>query len=479
MNKTTRRTVIKTGLAASAMTALGGCQAEVTGPLNFLFIMADDLGFADLSCFGRDDYETPNLDALAKEGMKFTHAYSNSPVCSPTRVALMTGNYQARIPAGLDEPLGTTDSGLNPTLKTIPTEFGKLGYTSSLVGKWHLGNLPKYGPLQSGYDHFWGLRSGGIDYFRHTYLGADDLWDGDTTVEQVGYITDMLGEKACEAIEQSAKDKTPFFVSLHFNAPHWPWQGPSDTAEADRLEAVEEKNPYATLHFDGGSNKTYAAMVERLDMQVGNVLKKLKQLKLDKNTVVIFTSDNGGERFSKNWPFSGQKGTVLEGGIRVPTIVRWPGLTQAGTVSEVPILTMDWMPTLLSAVQKEPLDSQSFDGRDLRKVLQGEAMEDRLLFWRHKYMSQKACRLGDWKYLEVNGNSFLFNIAEDTLERANLKLRHAEKYEELKSAWERWNETMLPISPESFTGGIGGEYFADRPWTKTYLGTTPPTPVKN
>src|SRR5512142_2275286 len=315
---------------------------------NILFILADDLGYADLSCYGRRDYTTPNIDRLASGGVKFVQAYANSAVCSASRTALITGRYQYRLPVGLEEPIAreqNRDPGLPPEHPTLPSLLKKAGYRTHLVGKWHLGRLPKYGPLKSGYDHFWGFRGGGLDYFSHKSGPANtdtaDLWEDDVKIERAGYLTDLLGDRAVSVIESGAKSRQPFLLSLHFNAPHWPWEGPGDEAESKRVRAL--------MDFDGGTLQTYARMVERMDFQVGRVLKALDSGGIARQTIVVFTSDNGGERFSDTWPFTGRKTDLLEGGLRVPALVCWPECIPAGRTSEQAMITMDWFPTLLEA----------------------------------------------------------------------------------------------------------------------------------
>lgn len=456
-----RRATLKGVAAVATMGALPALASSPGKRPNFLFIMADDMGFADLSCYGREDYRTPEIDRLASQGVQFMHAYSNSAVCTATRVGLITGRYQYRVPIGLEEPLGQRPIGLARDHPTVASELRKIGYATSLIGKWHLGNLPKYGPLQSGYDHFWGFRSGGVDYFTHQGAnGKPDLWDGDTEVNETGYLTDLLGERAITQLEGYAKGRKPFLMSLHFSAPHWPWEGLDGEAEAKRLS--EKKGFLPLMHTDGGTMKIYAEMVQRLDMQVGRVLSALKRLKLDRDTVVVFTSDNGGERFSKTWPFSGRKSELLEGGIRVPCIVRWPGVTRKGTKSDVPIMSMDWMPTFLATAGAQPDPSHQLDGIDIRAAMAGGTMPERALFWRYKNHAQEAMRLGDWKYLKIAGSSYLFNLADDPMERGNLKDRQPERFAAMQSQWSSWNADMLPIDPEATSHGFDADSMSER-----------------
>ena len=457
-NALSRRSALKTVgagvLGATAAHSLPAFGAGGRGKPNFLFIMADDLGYADLSCYGRREYRTPVLDRLATQGMRFTHGYANSSICSPTRLALITGRYHYRLRAGLEEPLGGSGHGLDPAHPTLPSLLKKQGYHSALIGKWHLGSLPKYGPLQSGYDEFWGNRGGAIDYFSHGGSSATepDLWDGDVRIDDVGYYTDMLAERSLEFLDARAgQPVNPWLLSLHFTTKNWPWQGPGDKAESDRIGG-------RLFHYDGGSLATYAEMVTALDAAIGRVLARLSEHGLDDNTVVVFTSDNGGERFSDNWPFTGMKSELLEGGLRVPLIVRWPGLTTAGSTSDVPVLSMDFLPTFVAAAGGSP--ALPSDGIDFRPALAGHVLPDRPLFWRFGMREQKAVRLGRYKYLSIGGNEFLFDIVADPLERANLKDRQPARFADLRARFEAWNATML-TDPTARSYGFGPAQLPD------------------
>jgi arylsulfatase A-like enzyme len=463
MKPLTRRTLIKTSALLTGATVLGGpsvrARAAARRP-NIVFIMADDLGYADVSCYGRRDYRTPAIDKLAGQGLRFLHAYANSAVCSATRTALMTGRYQNRLPVGLEEPLGQRAVGLPPEHPTLPSILRKAGYKTALIGKWHLGALPNYGPQQSGYDHFWGLRGGGLDYFTHKAFGRADLWDDGRAVTEEGYLTDLLGNKAIESLEGFSRQQQPFFLSLHFNAPHWPWEGPDDMAEALRLD--KSGKPAAIFDYDGGSAKIFAAMVTRMDYQIGRVLRRLEELGMAKDTIVIFTSDNGGERFSDTWPFSGRKTELLEGGLRIPAIIRWPGVVAPGQSSDQTMITMDWLPTLLAAAGTSADPAYPPDGENLLPVLRNpRRIHERTLAWRYLNLNQEACRKGDWKYLKILDNRFLFNVVEDPLERANLKDRMPAKFAELVAAFRQWDAQMLPLDPKASTGGFSGSELAD------------------
>lgn len=455
-----RRRFVQASAYAVALAGTG-CSirspAEVGRP-NIVFIMADDLGYADVSCYGQRDYTTPNIDRLAIEGLKFTQGYANSASCSPTRTALITGRYQYRLAVGLEEPLNPQTPkgiGLPPSHPTLPSLLKKAGYATTLVGKWHLGFLPDFSPLKSGYDHFFGIWGGASDYFNHGPKSAAPLYEQEVPVERHGYMTNLLGDRAVQTIEGYARSKQPFLLSLHFTAPHWPWEGPDDEAESKRIAG-------RLMHRDGGTQRTYIAMMQSLDANIGRVLRALDVQGLGANTIVIFTSDNGGERFSKIWPFTGMKHELLEGGIRVPSIVRWPGRIQAGSISEQVMVSMDWMPTLLAAADLQPDPAYPPDGENLLPTLTGRASpHPRKLFWRYKAGGQRAVRDADWKYLQIAGNEFLFDLGKDPRERANLKNRRQEVFDRLKNEWEAWDKGMLAERTRPASYSNPGNVMAD------------------
>ena len=472
-----RRFVQATAASSLALAGTGFASFAQEVKPNIVFILADDLGYADVSCYGQRDYTTPHIDRLAIEGLKFTQAYSNSPDCSATRTALITGRYQARLPVGVEEPLSPLSPkglGLPPSHPTLPSLLKKVGYGTTLVGKWHLGELPDFSPLKSGYDQFFGILGCCADYFNHgaeaarTYVLpfpglAHQLHEQEVPVERHGYMTNLLGERAVQTVEGYARSRQPFLLSLHFTAPHWPWEGPDDEAESKRIRSL--------FHRDGGSQKTYAAMVQNLDANIGRVLQALDASGLASNTIVVFTSDNGGERFSHNWPFTGMKQELLEGGIRIPAIVRWPGRIAPRAVSEQVMITMDWMPTLLAAAGTSPDPAYPSDGEDLGPIMTGRAPHPRKLYWRYKAGSQRAIRDGDRKYLQIAGNEFLFDVVTDLRERANLKDREKDVFERLKSDWEAWAATMLPERSRPAPYNHPGNFLAD------HYGVTNPAPV--
>ena len=434
-------------------------QTPATARPNIVFILADDLGWADLSVYGQTHYTTPHLDALAADGVRFTQAYANSAVCSATRFGLITGRYQYRLRGGLEEPLVRTAHlhGLPPEHPTLPSLLRDAGYDTALIGKWHLGSLPRFGPLKSGYNRFFGNYGGAIDYFTHKPgVGASvprDLYEGEVPVERVGYYTQLLADEASQWIGQQSPER-PFLLSLHFTAPHWPWVGPEDEHISRDLTDI--------FHYDGGDLHTYAKMVRSLDAAVGQVVAKLKAQGLYENTLIVFTSDNGGERFSKTWPFTGQKTELLEGGIRVPTLLTWPAAIRP-QVSQQVTITMDWLPTLLAAAGLSPHPDYPPDGQNILPILQRlEPVRERELFWRYKAQRQRAARSGRFKYLRINDNEFLFDVENDSLERANLKDKFPAEFARLRQAWDDWNAQFLPITDEVFTHGVTPDIQADR-----------------
>jgi len=425
---------------------------------NFIFIVADDLGFADLGCYGGRDAAfgpvSPVLDRLAARGIRFTQGYANSPVCSPTRFGMMTGRYQYRLRGAAEEPInsksrGSTTLGLPPSHPTLPSLLKDAGYRTALVGKWHLGSLPSFGPLRSGYEEFYGPMSGGVDYFTHCdSTGRHDLWFGEEDRKDEGYLTDLLSKRAVDYVERMAGQDAPFFLSLHYTAPHWPWETRDDEAKAPQVKDN-------LFDLAGGNIHVYRRMIHHMDEGIGWIMAALEKAGLADDTLVVFTSDNGGERFSDNWPLVGGKMDLTEGGIRVPYIAHWPAAIQPGSVCAQHCMTMDWSTTMLDAAGVAAHPDHPLDGVSLMPVLRDPArLFDRPLHWRMNHRGQRALRQGDWKYLQVDGNEYLFNIPADERERANLARREPERLAAMREAWSAWNETM-PAIPEDATVSLG------------------------
>jgi arylsulfatase A-like enzyme len=448
MPRITRREFVGAALVGAAIVPRLTLAQTPPRP-NILFILADDMGYGDLSCYGRPDYQTPNLDLLAAQGVRFLNAYSASPVCTPTRCAFITGRYPARTRVGLEEPLTEKGDlgdkaltlGLPPDHPTIASLLKRNGYQTALIGKWHLGYLPNFGPLQSGFEEFFGIMSGAADFFTHKDMRGDlDFYEGKVPVERIGYTTDMLTRRAVEYISKrrrSRRSARPFYLSLHYTAPHWPWEGPADN---DVSRALGRGYDGFTA---GGSLKTYAAMMKSLDDGVGEVIKALAQTGLARNTLVIFTSDNGGERFSYNWPFTGQKFSLWEGGIRVPAIVRWPGVVPAGRINHQAAITMDWTATMLALGLAKPDPAYPLDGDDLLPVIRGsKPIYERTFFWRTSI--QDAVIKGRWKYLKDGARESLFDLSVDERERADFREHNPTMFTQLKNQFKSWESTVLP-----------------------------------
>jgi arylsulfatase A-like enzyme len=431
---------------------------------NIIFIVADDLGFADLGCYGGREAQfgpvSPVLDRLAANGVKFTDGYSNSPVCSPTRFALMTARYQYRLRGAAEEPInskskGSSTLGLPPEHPTLPSLLKQAGYHTALIGKWHLGYPPAFSPIKSGYDEFFGPMSGGVDYFTHcSNNGTHDLYLDEAEHAEEGYLTDLLSRRAVDYVERRAAEAQsgkPFFLSLHYTAPHWPWETCEDHGVADDVK-------HHLFHLHGGNIHTYHRMIHHMDEGIGWLVKALSDTHQLDNTLIVFTSDNGGERFSDNWPLVGGKMDLTEGGIRVPWIAHWPAVIPAGSVSTQHCMTMDWSATLLDLGGAQADADYPFDGVSLSRVLRNPSHHfERPLHWRMNHRQQRAMRLGPWKYLRVDGHDYLFNIDLDARERANLGGRDPERLAAMRQAWETWNQSMPPI-PTDATVSLGYSY---------------------
>ena len=431
---------------------------------NIVFIVADDLGFADLGCYGGREAAfgavSPVIDQLAANGLRLTEGYANSPVCSPTRFALMTARYQYRLRGAADEPInskskGSTTLGLPPAHPTLPSLLQQAGYHTALMGKWHLGYPPTFSPLKSGYDEFFGPMSGGVDYFSHSSNnGTHDLYLGEAEHAEEGYLTDLLSHRAVDYVRRMAEPAQagqPFFLSLHYTAPHWPWETRDDAHVAAKVKDN-------LFHLDGGNIDTYRRMIHHMDEGIGWLVQALRDTDQLDNTLIVFTSDNGGERFSDNWPLVGGKMDLTEGGIRVPWIAHWPAVIAPGGVSAQHCLTMDWSATMIALGGAQAAPDYPLDGVSLEPLLRDAKHQfERPMFWRMNHRQQRAMRLGEWKYLRVDGIDYLFNIANDARERANLAKREPQRLAQMRQAWEAWEATMPPI-PSDATISLGYSY---------------------
>ncbi|MDF1814065.1 MAG: sulfatase [Verrucomicrobiales bacterium] len=430
-------------LLAVALT--GGAQ-ENQRP-NIVLIVADDLGYGDLGCYGSEINQTPHINALAAAGVQFTDFHSSGPMCTPTRVSILTGRYQQRYGAQFDGALsGKTqrDEGLPHSAVTIAEVLADHGYATACFGKWHLGYQPPLLPPNQGFDEFRGLASGDGDF--HTHIdrgGREDWWKGNTLEPDAGYTTDILTNYSIDFIERKRKSEQPFFLYLPHLAIHFPWQGPEDPPH--RQAGVDYANDKWGIIPDPGNVSPHVkAMVESLDRSVGRIIDVLKKRGLAENTLVIFTSDNGGyvtygknfKHISSNGPFRGQKAQVYEGGHRVPTIISWPGKIEPA-VSTATGHSNDFFPTIAAAAGIET-DRSDLDGIDLLPLLQkGDPVPERTLFWRMK--SLRAVRKGPWKLCAAGRKVELFRLDTDPGETMDLSKEHPEKLGELDAAWQQWN----------------------------------------
>lgn len=414
---------------------------------NFLFILADDLGYADLGCYGGRAPVSPNLDALARRGLLFRNGYANSPVCSPTRFGLITGRYQYRLRGAAEEPLtgrfrGSTEVGLPPEHPTLPSLLRDAGYHTALIGKWHLGYPPHFGPQRSGYIEHFGPLSGGVDYWRHVdRKGHHDLVENGREVFSDQYMTDLLSDRAVDFVRQRGADHKPFLLSLHYTAPHWPWQTRHERTRPEGSDIVD---------LQGGSIRVYQEMIREMDEGIGRIVAELAHTGQLEDTLIVFTSDNGGERFSDNWPLVGGKMDLTEGGIRVPYVVCWPRVIAPGGVTDQHTITMDWTATFLDIAGVAPGAAHPLDGISLLPQLRAPAQTTaRRLFWRMKHRAQRALRDGRWKYLAIDADEYLFDVETDERERANLAQRHPDRLVAMREQFDAWNRTMPAIAPEA------------------------------
>jgi arylsulfatase A-like enzyme len=415
---------------------------------NIVFILGDDMGYADVGYHGCKDIPTPHLDQLAAGGVRFTNGYVSGPYCSPTRAGLLTGRYQTRFGHEFNPGAG---QGMPVSEKTIADRLAAAGYKTALVGKWHLGSQPGMHPLERGFQEFFGFLPGAHDYF-------DDrgIFRGKEPVAEDAYLTDAFGREAVAFIEKNKSQ--PFFLYLTFNAVHTPMQ-----ADDPRLKKF--------AHIEDKTRRTYAAMMSAMDDNIGLVLGKLKELGLDKKTLVCFISDNGGPTMpgttingSVNAPFRGSKRTTLEGGIRVPFVISWPGTLQPGKFDELAI-QLDLHATALAVAGVEITPEMKLDGVNLLPHLQGEAKNPPhdALYWR--FGAQMAIRVGDYKLVRYDlaadldpnnprgiSSVKLYNLKDDMGEMKDLAADMPEKVKELQTKWDAWNKDNVPPAWGNPTG---------------------------
>lgn len=405
---------------------------------NVIFILLDDLGYGDIGSYGVTDIRTPHLDRMAHQGVRLTNNYSNGPVCTPTRAAFVTGRYQQRVGLEWAIPPAMKEPGLPASETSVARMVKDNGYATALFGKWHLGYKPEFGPNAHGFDEFFGILSGNVDHYAHREInGEPDLYENTQPVERPGYMTDLITERSVDFINRRARDS--FFLYVAYNAVHWPFQPP------DRPDDIRTRETWLR-----GTRRDYALMMERVDQGIGRILAALDRHGLARDTLVIFTDDNGGERLSRNWPLFHHKATLWEGGIRVPGLLRWPGRLPAGTISHQPAMTMDMTATILSATGISAPAGRTPDGMDLLPILtRRRPPVERAQFWRIERAgrNQRAVRKGKWKYLRDAGVEMLFDLERDVGERLNLGYRHPELLAELRQSVREWEKEMDSTPP--------------------------------
>jgi arylsulfatase A-like enzyme len=423
---------------------------------NIIFILIDDFGYADSGPYGAKDIRTPHIDRLAKEGVKFTDFYSNGPVCTPTRCGFITGRWQQRV--GFEWAMGFSAEsfrrikgqlvpekdihalGLPTTVPTLPKLLKTAGYATGAFGKWHLGYRDEFNPTKHGFDEYFGELLGHCDYYTHAYYdGTYALRDGLEPVKAEGYLTDLLNRRAVEFVRKHAAE--PFFMYVPHLAVHCPFQPPGRP-----LPSVTKANMY------DGDRRTYAAMVEKIDEGVGMLLAELDKHGLAENTLIVLSSDNGGERYSDNSPLFHHKSTLWEGGIRVPCLMRWPARLPQGKVTDQAAITMDLSATFAAIAGVKPADDRPFDGINLLPILTGdEPPRERTLAWRidRTGRQQKAVRHGTWKYMQDGNVEMLFDLAQDIGERRDLSFQQPEKFVDLKRRLAAW-EAEIDREPTAF-----------------------------
>lgn len=435
-------------VATMALSALPTLAAGARRP-NVLLIVADDLGYGELSCQGNPQIPTPNIDSIARNGIRFTSGYVSGPYCSPTRAALMTGRYQQRY--GHEFNPGPAESavvnfGLSLQETTIADRLKAAGYATGMFGKWHLGYRPEFHPQQRGFDEYFGFLGGAHDYLDAASDKHNPILRGTTPVSEIDYTTDAFGREAASFIEKHRRD--PWFVYLPFNAVHAPLE--SIEKYLARFDSIQEKKRH-----------TFAAMMSAMDDAVGVVLAKLREHKLEENTLIFFISDNGGptaQTTSRNDPLRGFKAQTWEGGIRVPYMVQWKGHLPAGKVDDRPVIQLDVLPTSLAAIGVDVKPEWKLDGVNLLPYLKGEKKEPphQALYWR--FGQQIAIRMGDWKLVKAPGagaqagelrskadttNAHLYNLAKDISEQNNLADKEPSKVKKLSDAWNKWNAELI------------------------------------
>lgn len=453
-HRPTRRRLL-TG-AASLLAAPLHAQTRRTRPPNIVFVLADDLGYADLGCYGNTVNRTPHLDRIAGQGVRFTQFYVSWPACTPSRSAILTGRYPQR--NGLYEMIRNNEVNwefqfdehsysLSPEMTlgldlreiTIGQAMKSAGYATGVIGKWDSGRARRFLPQQRGFDYFYGFANTGIDYYTHERYGIPSMFRGNERIKEEGHATDLFTREALSFIDRNKE--RPFFLYLPYNAPHG----------ASTFDKKARQVPEKWLKQYGGTldwKTQYKALLTQLDDAVGQVMGRIAAHGLDNDTIFLFASDNGGGGGSTNAPLRGGKGKMFEGGLRVPFIVRWPGRVRAGAVSADFATTLDLFPTFLAAAGARPPAGVHYDGFNMLPLLEkGAQFERREMFWQRTYTNSSGARVGNWKWVNHAGEEGLFDLAADAGERNDLSKTRPDVLAAVRARYAAWWKEMQACEP--------------------------------
>ena len=451
MQHTRRQFLKQISLSTLSFALMGCCKKSATQKPNIIYIMIDDLGYGDLGCYGSKVNRTPNIDRLAKKGIRFTDYHSNGPMCTPTRAALMTGMYQHRFGKKFEGAISGKkhyDEGLPLEAITIAEVLKKAGYVTGMYGKWHLGYKPPFLPADQGFDEFIGLGSGDGDH--HTHIdrsGRVDWWRNNELKMENGYSTDLITDHSINFIK--THQKKPFFLYVSHLSIHFPWQGPDDPHH--RVEGKDYANDKWGIIPDKNNVSPHVkTMIESIDIGVGKIMNTLKNQNLENNTLVIFTSDNGGYthyanshfNISSNGPLRGQKKEVYEGGHRVPFIAYWPGKIKKGSQSDEIVMTIDMFPTFAELAQATIPKNHQLDGISiLSHLFNNKSLPERAVCW--KIDNERAIRKGKWKLCLIKKNPpELYNLFKDIGETKNMAAENPELVKRLFAEYAEWEKNV-------------------------------------
>lgn len=449
MNMSLSRRRFLGGIAATRLAA----QSTQRRPPNILLIVADDLGYGDLGCYGNTVTKTPHLDRMASEGVRFTDFVVSWPACTPSRSSILTGRYPQR--NGLYDMIRNNEVnwkfqfdeasyavspemtlGLDLREVTIAHALRKAGYATGIVGKWDSGRARRFLPLQRGFGFFYGFANTGIDYYTHERYGIPSMFRGNERIKETGHATDLFRREAVRFITEHRNH--PFFLYVAFNAPHG-----ASTFDKSALQAPEQ---YLRLYGGAHDWKTqHKALITQMDDAIGALLDLLRKFGLEDDTLAIFTSDNGGFGES-NGGLRGGKTQLFEGGIRVPMIARWPGRIPKGTLSDEFTSTLEFFPTFLAAAGADSPPELILDGFNMLPVLEAGARSSRQdFFWQRR--NDKAARVGSWKWLESEQGGGLFDLSKDREEKRDLAAEKPEVFKMVKARWSAWRKEMDETEP--------------------------------